>query len=208
MVCLRTERPETMFSKKLLFLPATSICALAVVTAMGGNAVAAGSSAPAWTIQPTDRMLAFAVINNGSEQISGTFSSWGGEINFDPLTPATAAIRIEIELASASVGESYKDAILKGDEFLDAAVGPTADFESTSVEALPDGRYIAHGTLGLKGVRQPLDVEFRLDGDDSSKRVTGTALIERKPFNIGFGAYGGSLDKTIAVEFVFSARRR
>lgn len=199
-----------MHKRKLFAAPAALVLGVAALSAFGadsGNAQAvAASDAPAWTIQPGGE-LGFTVMNNGTETIAGKFGKWDGDIRFDPLAPETAAIAIEIDLASATVNDGFRDQLLKGDEFLSIASGPTATFQSTSVEALPDGRYLARGTLSLRGVSQPQEIEFRLTGGDDAKRVEGTGTIDRKPFNIGFGQNGGSLDPTVSVEFAFDATR-
>jgi len=193
---------------RALAAPVALALGLAAVTlgAPGGGAVAQDSTAPAWTIQPGGT-LGFTATNNGTERLAGEFGNWSGDIRFDPLAPQTAAIAIEIDLASATLNDGFRDQLLKGDEFFNIASGPTATFTSNSVEALPDGRFVAHGTLSLRGASQPQDVEFRLTGGDDAKRVEGSATIERKPFNIGFGQYGGSLAPSVAVEFAFDATR-
>jgi polyisoprenoid-binding protein YceI len=193
---------------KVLAAPAALALGVAALLlgAPGGGAIAADSNAPAWAIQPGGT-LGFTATNNGSERLSGEFGQWRGDIRFDPLAPESSAITIEIDLASATLNDGFRDQLLKGDEFFDIAAGPTATFTSHSVEALPDRRFIAHGTLALRGVSQPQDVEFRLTGGDDAKRVEGTATIERKPFNIGFGQCGGSLAPSVAVEFAFDATR-
>jgi polyisoprenoid-binding protein YceI len=193
---------------RVLAAPVALALGLAAV-ALGGagsGAIAADSTAPAWSIQPGGT-LGFTVVNNGTERIAGEFRSWSGQIRFDPLAPETAAIAIEIDLGSATLGDNFRDQLLIGEEFFNVAAGPTATFRSSSVEALPDGRFVAHGTLSLRGASQPQDVEFRLTGGDDAKRVEGSATIEREPFNIGFGQYGGSLDPSVAVEFAFDATR-
>ena len=193
---------------RVLAAPAALALGLAAVSlgTPGGGAIAADSTAPAWTIQPGGT-LGFAVTNNGTERIAGEFGEWSGDIRFDPLAPESAAIAIEIDLASATLNDGFRDQLLKGDEFFNVAAGPTATFVSQSVEALPDGRFVAHGTLSMRGASQPQDVEFRLTGGDDAKRVEGSATIERKPLNIGFGQYGGSLAPSVAVEFAFDATR-
>ena len=193
---------------KVLAAPVALALGLAAVSlgGTGSGAIAAESTAPAWTIEPGGT-LGFTATNNGTERLAGEFGEWSGDIRFDPLAPETAAIAIEIDLASATLNDGFRDQLLKGDEFFNVAAGPTATFQSSSVEALPDGRFVAHGTLSLRGASQPQDVEFRLTGGDQAKRVEGTATIERKPFNIGFGQYGGSLAPSVAVEFAFDATR-
>ena len=193
---------------KVLAAPGALALGLAAVSlgGAGSGAIAANSTAPAWTIEPGGT-LGFTATNNGTERLAGEFGEWSGDIRFDPLAPETAAIAIEIDLASATLNDGFRDQLLKGDEFFNVAAGPTATFQSSSVAALPDGRFVAHGTLSLRGASQPQDVEFRLTGGDQAKRVEGTATIERKPFNIGFGQYGGSLAPSVAVEFAFDATR-
>ena len=193
---------------KLLAAPAALALGLVAVslTGPGSAAVAAQSTAPAWTIQPGGT-LGFLVINNGSEKIGGNFHNWSGDIRFNPAAPETAAIAIEIDLSSGSVGDGFRDGILKGEEFFNVGLAPTARFVSESVEALPDGRFVAHGTLSFRGFERPQDVEFRLTGGDDAKHVEGSATIERQPFEIGLGQYGGSLAPTVAVDFEFDATR-
>lgn len=189
-------------------IPAFAIAGLVALpfVAPGGEpAVAADSSAPAWTIKPEGKSLGFQVMNNGSEEIDGKFADWNGMINFDPLAPDTASIKIDVDLGSGSVGEGFKDKLLGENEFFDVAVSPTATFTSDSVEALPDGRFAAHGTLSMKGISQPQDIEFRLTPNDDGVHVEGMGVVAREPFNIGLGQYGAGLDRTVSVNFSFDA---
>ena len=188
--------------------------ALAVIVVAGsvpliGNrsdeAVAATSTAPAWAIQPGGT-LEFAA-RNGSDTIGAKFAKWGGTINFDPDSPGTAAIHIDVDLTSASIGDSFKDELLQGDEFFGSASTPTATYESQSVEAQPDGRFVAHGTLNLHGMSMAQDLEFRLTGSGNQRHVEGSASIERLGFAIGTGSHGNDLAPTVAVTFAFDATR-
>ena len=195
--------------RKVLAAPAALALVLGITVAYGGGsteAIAATSDAPAWTIQPGGK-LGFAVVNNGSETVSGQFADWSGDIRFDPSNPATAAIKIDVDLASASVGDAFRDKLLTEDEFFNLPIQAVATFESSSVEALPDGRYLARGTLSLKGVSKPQELEFRLTGDGDSRHVEGSATVDRVGYNIGMGQYGGGLDKAVTVDFAFDATR-
>ena len=195
-------------ASKLVAASAAFVLGLAAVSMAGGEsgAIAAESTAPAWTIQPGGT-LRFTVVNNGSEQLKGEFRRWGGDIRMDPLTPETAAIAIEIDLDSATMNDGFRDQLLRGGEFFNVDVTPKATFVSDTVEAQPDGRFVARGTLSMRGFSKPLDIEFRLTGGDDAKRVEGSATIEREPFEIGYGQNGGSLDPSVAVEFAFDATR-
>jgi polyisoprenoid-binding protein YceI len=188
---------------------ALAIVALAAaVPLVGGRsaeAVAAASTAPAWAIQPGGTLT--ASVANGSDAITVNFAKWGGTINFDPDSPGDAAIKIDIDLAGASIGDSFKDDLLQGDEFFGTAGAPTATFQSQSVEAKPEGRYLAHGTLSLHGMSLAQDIEFRLSGSGAQRHVEGAASIDRLAFAIGTGSHGGDLDNAVAVKFAFDAKR-
>lgn len=180
----------------------------AAVPLVGGHsnaAIAATSTAPAWAIQPGGN-LEFAA-RNGSDTIIAKFAKWGGTINFDPDSPGAAAIKIDVDLTSATIGDAFKDELLQGDEFFGTASTPTATYESQSVEALPDGRFVAHGTLKLHGMSMAQDVEFRLSGSGAQRHVEGTAAVDRLGFGIGTGSHGNDLAPSVAVTFAFDAKR-
>jgi polyisoprenoid-binding protein YceI len=187
---------------------ALAIAAVAAVPLLAGGsepAVAATSDAPAWAIQPGGT-LAFSVANGG-DTIIGKFGKWDGTIGFDPDKPGAAAIHIAIDLTSAKIGDSFKDDLLQGDEFFGTASTPGATYDSTSVEAQADGRFVAHGTLDLHGMKMAQDVEFRLTGSGAQRHVEGSAAIDRLGYAIGTGSHGGDLGNSVTVTFAFDAKR-
>ena len=195
-----------LHSKAAAALAIVAIATVPLIAGRSGEAVAATSSAPAWTIQPGGTLT--AVAQNGSDPVTVNFAKWGGTINFDPDTPgAAAAIKIDVDLAGASIGDAFKDELLQGDEFFGTASTPTATYESASVEAQPDGRFVAHGTLNLHGIKMAQDVEFRLSGSGAARHVEGSASIDRLGFGIGTGSHGNDLGNAVAVKFAFDAKR-
>src|SRR5690606_5910691 len=104
---------------------------------------------PVWTVQPGGR-LGFSV-GSGASTIRGSFSDWSGTIRFDPDNPETADIRIEVRLASASLGDATQDSMVQGADFFASSASPTATWRSTSVRRTGAGRYSASGALSLKG---------------------------------------------------------
>ena len=179
--------------------------AFPLIGSHSGEAVAAAPTGPAWAIQPGGT-LEFAA-RNGADTIGAKFAKWGGTINFDPDSPGAAAIHIDVDLASAAIGDGFKDDLLQGDEFFGSASTPTATYQSQSVEAQPDGRFVAHGTLNLHGMSMAQDVEFRLSGSGAQRHVEGTATIDRLGFGIGTGSHGNDLAPSVAVNFGFDAKR-
>ena len=179
--------------------------AVPLIGGHAGEAIAATSAAPAWTIQPGGT-LEFAA-RNGADTIGAKFAKWGGTVNFDPDSPGAAAIHIDVDLTSAKIGDSFKDDLLQGDEFFGTASAPTASYDSQSIEAQPDGRFLAHGTLKLHGMSMAQDVQFRLSGSGNARHVEGSASVDRLGFGIGTGSHGNDLGGMVTVNFAFDARR-
>ncbi|WP_298400149.1 YceI family protein [Sphingobium sp.] len=161
---------------------------------------------PAWTVQPGGR-IGFSVGNDG-ETISGSFSKWTAAIVMDPDHPDSADIKVTIDMASASVGDAYKDGMLPGDEFFGSAAHPTATFIAKGAQASGPNRYRASGTLTLKGVAKPQTIRFSLSGKDATRKVTGSATIARLPFGVGNGDSSKGLAPQVAVTFDFTAKRK
>ncbi|MFC3442617.1 YceI family protein [Sphingobium rhizovicinum] len=161
---------------------------------------------PAWTVQPGGR-IGFSVGNDG-ETISGSFAKWTAAIVMDPDHPDSADIKVTIDMASASVGDAYKDGMLPGDEFFGSAAHPTATFIAKGAQASGPNRYRASGTLTLKGVAKPQTIRFTLSGKDATRKVTGSATIARLPFGVGNGDSSKGLAPQVAVTFDFTAKRK
>ena len=158
---------------------------------------------PEWTIAGGKR-LAFSIANEGS-RIEGRFTDWNGAVTMDPDHPETAAIRIGIRLASATVGDATKDAMLQGADFLASASNPTATWRSSEVSVTAPGHYRAGGTLTIRGRIRPQAIAFTLTDKGRQRHVAGSATIDRTAFGIGTGEAGESLGKTVALQFSFDA---
>lgn len=161
---------------------------------------------PVWTVQPGGR-IGFSVGNDG-DTISGSFSKWTAQIAMDPEHPASATIKVTIDMASASVGDAYKDGMLPGDEFFGSAAHPTATFTASSAEATGPNSYRARGTLTLKGISKPQTIRFTLSGKDAARTVTGSATVARSAFGVGNGDSSTGLTPQVAVTLSFMAKRK
>lgn len=188
--------------------PVANVAEVENVAAPAENAIAAMveepvGPPPTWTVQPGGS-IGFAVGNDG-ETIRGSFGKWTAAIAMDPDHPEIADIRVTIDMASASVGDAYKDGMLPGDEFFATATHPTATFTAKGAERTGPNAYRASGTLTMKGVSKPQTIRFTLSGSGKSRKVSGSASIARLPFGVGNGDSSTGLDPKVAVTFGFSA---
>jgi len=158
---------------------------------------------PIWAVQPGGK-IGFSVPNY-SGTISGGFSRWTADIVMDPDHPETAAIAVDIDLASVSVGDPTQDGMLAGDEFFAIAAHPKAKFVAKGAEKLGTNSYRAKGTLTLKGVSKPQTIRFTLRGAGLKRTVTGSASIARAAFGVGNGDSSGGLAPAVSLRFSFDA---
>ena len=161
---------------------------------------------PVWAIQPGGR-LGFS-LGNGDGTLRGSFSDWSGTIRFDPDHPETAAIRIDVKLASASLGDATQDEMLQGGDFFGTSANPTATWRSTSVRASGPNRFTAQGTLSLKGASHPQSLTFTLSGNGLKRRVEGSGTIDRAAFGVGTGEAAAALGQSVMLTFAFDATGR
>lgn len=161
---------------------------------------------PVWAIQPGGR-LAFS-IRNGDSTLNGSFPDWDGTIRFDPDNPESADIRINVRLASTTLGDATQDSMLRDADFFATAANPVANWRSTSVSRIGTNSYSASGTLSLKGVSRPQSLNFTLSGTGLRRRVEGSATIDRTAFGVGTGEAATGLTPTVSLNFSFDATGR
>lgn len=194
------EEPETQAPAPAA---ADSVAAANAVETVAVAAEAALPPPPRWTVQPGGQ-LRFSV-DNGGQAISGGFATWSAKIVMDPDHPDSADIRVEIDLASASVGDAYQDGMLAGDEFFGVAAHPKAVFTARGATKV-GAAYRAAGSLSLKGVSRPQTIRFALSGTGATRKVTGSTSVTRQAFGVGTGESGAGLAPRVAVSFDFTAR--
>ena len=172
-------------------MPSTSLppC-LAVVAALA--LVAPAVRAETYRLDPVHTRVAFVVDHAGLSRAIGTFSGVQGRLEFDPAAWADASVAVTVPLASLQLGDDdWRDAVLDG-TFLDAGDFPEAHFVSTAVHAGTDGRLRIDGTLTLRGVARPVQLDARLNAVKrhpvTRRRSAGfsaTATLRRSDFGIG-----------------------
>jgi polyisoprenoid-binding protein YceI len=65
-------------------------------------------------------------------------------------------------------------------------------FTASRFEKVGSDRYVAHGTLQLKGVSKPQDLAFRLRITGDQAEVTGATSLDRTVFGVGQGEFAAT----------------
>ncbi|MEP7350843.1 MAG: YceI family protein [Sphingorhabdus sp.] len=161
-----------------------------------------------WSIAQGGR-LGFVATWNG-QPVHGSFGRWTGNVRFSPDDLAHSTIRAEIDLASTDTSDSQRDDMLRGGDFFNVAVHPTAVFSASSMRRLVSNRYRASGSLAMHGASRPLTLDFTLDIKGYVARVSGSTRLNRTSFGVGSGEWAETdeIADAVAVTFAFSAHRK
>ena len=164
------------------------------------------ASAATWTVVRDNSTLDFEVMQ-GDSALTGFFGSWNADIDFDPQSPETARITAKINPESASTGTPQFDGTLPGSDWFDAEGFPTATFASENVTLVEGNSYRAQGTLTIKGISQPVDLDFTLEVDGDTATAKGTAKLKRFDYQLGAGVGPDTVGDIVTVTLDLTATR-
>ncbi len=154
------------------FLSALLLCAAPLVQAADYRAQP-GSS------------LGFTATYQG-EAFEGSFGDFTPRIRFDPANLAASHFDVVVILASADTANAERDEMLAGGEFFDAGSVREARYVASTFRALGGNRYVAEGTLRLKGVKKPVPLTFTWT-PGAQPVLQGEARLSRLAFQVGTG---------------------
>jgi len=194
----------------------TNATAAEAVSAPAGNAsevVKAKESAPAlqepasWTIGKGSS-LRFRTSWSGTP-IEGGFGQFEGTIRFSPDRLDASHVEIGIHTASVFSGDAQRDETLKSADWFDTGSYSLATFTADRFRKTGPGRYVATGTLGIKGVTLPLSLPFTLDIQGDRARMRGTATVDRTAYGIGKGMFEATseIPAAVSIEVAVNATR-
>jgi len=146
-------------------------------------------SAPAadWKMDPAGSKLEF-IATFEKTPAPGVFKEFDARLRFDPDKPAGGSLDVSIKVTSADMNIPDVNKEIRGKDWFDYAGFPRAEFHSTDLRR--DGkRYVARGTLTLKGVKQPVEVPFTWTAAGSGAAMEGEFTLKRSAFGIGLGEW-------------------
>jgi len=98
---------------------------------------------------------------------------------------------------------------IRGKDWFDYAGFPQAEFHSTDLRRIGSDRYVARGTLLLKGLKQPVEVPFTWTGSPDGAVMEGELTLKRGAFGIGRGEWEASdvIGPDVKVKFSVKLRK-
>ncbi|MDB5425096.1 MAG: cytochrome, partial [Phenylobacterium sp.] len=141
--------------------------------------------------------------------VDGRFDRWKADILFGPKALDRSKVVVTIDMGSARTGDAQRDASLPAPDWFDSAGHPSAVFTATRFTQGGGNRYVAHGTLNLRGVSKPLDLPFDLTIDGAKASVSGRASLDRLAFGVGQGEFAATdqIPAKVQVRVQLRARR-
>ena len=164
---------------------------------------AAALEIPEWKIA-SGGQLGFAVAW-GDETLEGRFQRWEGRVRFSPAALDRSSIQITIDLASARTGDADRDMTLAGPEFFATEKAADAQFTSKRIRALGGDRYVADGTLAMRGVARPISLDFTLRITGNKADAKGRGQVSRSAYAIGNGADYSAIADRVTINFSLRA---
>jgi polyisoprenoid-binding protein YceI len=181
--------------------------------AVGPPAAAAAPAAPladpvAWKVAPGSS-LNFQTSWSG-DAVQGRFDRWKADVLFSPDALDRSKVTVSIDMTSAKTGDEQRDGSLPAADWFDAAAHPKAVFTATRFEKAGADRYVAHGTLEMRGVKKPVDLPFRLRIVGDKAQMTGETSLDRLAFGVGQGDYASTdqVPAKVAVQVKLNAIRQ
>lgn len=162
----------------------------------------------AWTVQKGST-LTFAATWS-ADTIQGQFTAWTADILFSPDALDRSKLTVAIDMTSAKTGDDQRDASLPSDDFFAAAAHPKAIFTATKFRKTGEGKFVADGTLDLRGVKKPLSLPFSLKIDGDMATARGVTTLDRTAFGVGQGEWASTdqIGGKVKVSFALTAKRK
>lgn len=154
------------------------------------------AAAAEWKTLPGSRLEFTASYER--QPIPGVFRRFDVALSFDPGHPAGGRLDVAIATGAADLGSSDINETVKGADWFDAGHFPTARFTSTDIAQQGPGRYVARGTLSLKGVQRNVAVPFTWTPSGNGAAMDGRLNLKRTDFNIGSGVW--ARDDTVGMD--------
>jgi len=171
--------------------------------------VIVAATPPAWQIDSKKSAISFSAIQNNSP-ITGQFTLFTGEINFDPTQLSTSHVNIIVDIGSVTT--SYKEIsdTLKTPDWFDVKLFPQAIFKADKFTKTGDKTYQAEGNLTIRDKTVPVTLQFTLEEYQNTKAlIKGTTTLKRTAFGVGRGEWAktDAVKDNVQVNFVLAVVR-
>ena len=122
------------------------------------------------------------------EKFDGRFRDFEAQIRYDSTNIESSKFDVIVNLASVSTDDKDRDDALPGADFFNVGKFPNAHFETRQFKKDGD-KITAEGTLTMKGVSKPVNLDVVFVSGDAGATLDVTGKVKRLDFGIGGGDY-------------------
>jgi polyisoprenoid-binding protein YceI len=132
-----------------------------------------------------------------SDDASGIFKGFKGNIVFDEQNPAASKFDVTVDVATINTGNGLQNKHAKSDEWFDAAKYPQMHFVSQKIDKAGSG-YQVTGDLEVHGVKKAVTVPFTFKKTATGGVFASTFTVNRNDFKLG--KPGGDVGEQIKLD--------
>ncbi|HUL93359.1 MAG TPA: YceI family protein [Burkholderiales bacterium] len=160
-----------------------------------------------WKMDPAGSRLEFTATFEKAPA-PGVFKEFDTRLRFDPDKPAGGSLDVTIKVTSADMAIPDVNKEIRTKDWFDYSGFPQAEFHSTDLRR-DGGRYVARGTLSLKGVKQAVEVPFAWTPTGEGATMEGELTLRRGVFGIGLGEWKATdvIGADVKVKFKVKLRK-
>lgn len=183
------------------------LSALAVAALLAVAAPPAAAVAVDYQVVPELSEVQFIYTENGVEK-TGTFRSFAGGGTLDPAALDRARLDIAVESDSISLGNTLVDSFAQSAEWFAADRYPEVRFRLGELRSMGEHRYLARGTLSIRGRENAVAAPVQLEFGDGEVRATGDLTVDRRNYGLGLGPSAAFVEigPVVTVRFALTAR--
>lgn len=151
-----------------------------------------------WQVDAAHSTLGFDGSFQGAA-FHGVFKHFNAAIDYDPADLTHARFDVKIKLASVDTQSAERDQTLTGSDFFAVSQYPKAHFVTQSFSKNADGQVIAHGTLTLRGISQPVDLTVDFKPGQSGATLDIASDVSRLNWKLGANDDWNGISKQIHI---------
>jgi polyisoprenoid-binding protein YceI len=161
----------------------------ALLALAGAAAVVAADVAANQTLIANQSEVVYVTSTMGAE-VEGGFSRFEAQIDLDPAKLQTSSVSFAVDTSSVTFPSQDVQKELVKPDWLDAARYPKAEFRSSRIQKMADGRFEIAGTLTIKGHAHEVVFPTSLTRSGATTFANGTLTVKRLDYGVGLGEWG------------------
>jgi polyisoprenoid-binding protein YceI len=147
-----------------------------------------------YAIDPTHSRVGFVVRHAMVTKVRGSFNEFDGQGFYDADNPANSKLKLTIPANSIDTRNADRDGHLRSNDFFDMETYPEITFRSSTVGQVHADNFKVTGDLTIKGVTEPVTVDFELTGAATDPYgndrigLEGKTTVNRKDWGVNWNA--------------------